>query len=52
MMRLRSVGEVPLGPRLEPPRPWWVKWIVLAIFAASVAVVPVLVWLLGLSASS
>ena len=26
----------PLGPRQEPPRPWWVKWLVLAIFAASV----------------
>ena len=37
----------PLGPRLEPPRPWWVKWIVLAVFAASVAVVPAVKWLLG-----
>jgi hypothetical protein len=26
----------PLGPRLEPPRPWWGKWLVLAVFAASV----------------
>jgi hypothetical protein len=28
----------PLGPRLEP-RPWWFKWMLLAIFAANVAVV-------------
>ena len=36
----------PIGPRLEPPRPWWAKWVVLALFAASVAIVPALVWLL------
>jgi len=24
----------PLGPRLEPPPPWWRKWMLLAIFAA------------------
>jgi hypothetical protein len=35
-----------LGPRLEPPRPWWFKWMLLAIFAASVAVLPALVWML------
>jgi hypothetical protein len=32
----------PLGPRQEPPRPWWVKWVMLALFAASGAVVLVL----------
>lgn len=36
----------PLGPRLEPPRPRWVRWVALAIFAASVAVVTALAWLL------
>jgi hypothetical protein len=34
----------PLGPRLDPPRPWWFKWMLLAIFAASAAMVPTLVW--------
>jgi hypothetical protein len=34
----------PLGPR--PARPWWFKWMLLAIFAASAAVVPVLAWAL------
>jgi hypothetical protein len=46
----RAYGEEaikPLGQRLEPPRPWWVKWVVLAIFAASVAAVPALKWVLG-----
>jgi hypothetical protein len=37
----------PLGPRLEPSRRWWVKWVVLAIFAASAAVVPVVKWAAG-----
>lgn len=37
----------PLAPRLEPPRPWCFKWLLLAIFAASVAIVPALKWLLG-----
>jgi hypothetical protein len=37
----------PLGPRLEPPRSWWVKWVVLAVFAVSVAVLPMIKWLLG-----
>jgi hypothetical protein len=36
-----------LPSRLEPPRPWWVKWVVLAVFLASVAVVSALKWLLG-----
>jgi len=36
----------PLGPRLEPPPPWWRKWIVLTVFAASAAVVSALAWLL------
>jgi hypothetical protein len=35
----------PLGPRLEPPRPWWFRWMLLAIFTASVTVVPTLAWL-------
>jgi hypothetical protein len=37
----------PLAPRLEPPRPWCFKWLLLAIFAASVAIVPALKGLLG-----
>ena len=37
---------MPLGPRVDRPRPWRIKWVVLAIFAASVAVVPTLAWLL------
>jgi hypothetical protein len=37
----------PLGPRLEPPPPWWRKWLILAVFLASVAVLPALKWLLG-----
>lgn len=32
--------------RLEPPRPRWFRWVLLAIFAASVDVVPTLAWLL------
>jgi hypothetical protein len=36
----------PLHPRLEPPRPRWVKWMALAILAASVAGVTALKWLL------
>ena len=36
----------PLWPRLEPPSPWWRKWLALAVFAASVAVVPTIAWLL------
>jgi hypothetical protein len=36
---------MPLDPRLEPPRPWSFKWM-LAIFAASAAMVPTLAWLL------
>jgi hypothetical protein len=36
----------PLGPRLKSPRPWWFKWVLLAIFAASAAAVVTLVWLL------
>lgn len=36
----------PLGPRLEPPRPWWFKWMLPAIFATSAAVVPTLARLL------
>jgi hypothetical protein len=34
----------PIGPRLEPPRSWWVKWVVLAVFAASVAILLALAW--------
>jgi hypothetical protein len=37
----------PPGPGLEPPRPWWFKWVLLAVFAASAALVPTLVWLLA-----
>ncbi len=36
----------PLGPRLEPPPPWWRKWVVLAVFAASVAFDTSVAWLL------
>ena len=32
-------------PRIGPPRPWWHKWMVLAVFAVSIAIVPVAVWL-------
>jgi hypothetical protein len=35
-----------LHSRLAPPRPWWVKWVALAAFLASVVVVPTIVWLL------
>jgi hypothetical protein len=35
----------PLGGRLAPPPPWWRKWLVLAVFAASAAVIPTIVWL-------
>jgi hypothetical protein len=43
----------PLGPRLGlVPRPWWHKWVLLAIFAASAAVVPTLARLLGVSGFS
>jgi hypothetical protein len=35
-----------LGPRLEPPRAWWVKWAMLALFATCAAVAPVLARLL------
>lgn len=34
----------PLAGRLGPPPPWWRKWLVLAVFAASVAVIPAIVW--------
>jgi hypothetical protein len=27
-------------PRIGPPRPWWHKWMILAAFAVSVAIVP------------
>lgn len=27
----------PIGPRLEPPRSWWVKWVVLAVFTPTPA---------------
>jgi hypothetical protein len=39
----------PVGPRLEPPRPWWVKWAALAIFIATLRAVvyPTLKWLFG-----
>jgi len=33
-------------PWLVPPRPWWHRWMILAVFVASVAVVPTMVWLL------
>lgn len=33
-------------PRLGPQRPWWHKWMVVAVFAASTAIVPVAAWLL------
>jgi hypothetical protein len=33
-------------PRIGPPPPWWRKWMVLALFLASAAVVPVVAWLL------
>ena len=33
-------------PRIGPAPPWWRKWVMLALFAASAAVVPLLVWLL------
>ena len=37
----------PLGPRPDAvPRPWWFKWMLLVIFAASAAVMPTLAWLL------
>ena len=36
----------PLRPRLEPPSPRWRKWIVLAVFLASVAFLPTLARLL------
>jgi hypothetical protein len=32
-------------PRLEPRRPWWYRWMILAVFAVSVAIVPLLAWL-------
>jgi hypothetical protein len=38
----------PLGSRLEPSRPWWVKWAVLAVFIATIRVATVtLKWLFG-----
>jgi hypothetical protein len=37
----------PLAGRLEPPPPWWRTWVVLAVFAASVAAIPAIVWLRG-----
>jgi hypothetical protein len=32
-------------PRVGPRRPWWQKWIVLAVFAVSSAILPVGMWL-------
>jgi hypothetical protein len=38
----------PLGPRLEPPRPWWVKRVVLAVFTATIRLtLGTLKWLFG-----
>jgi hypothetical protein len=36
----------PLGPHLEPPPPWWRKWLVLGVFLAGVAFLPTLARLL------
>jgi hypothetical protein len=38
----------PLKGRPPPePRPWWEKWLLLAVAVACLATVPTLKWLLG-----
>jgi hypothetical protein len=33
-------------PRLGLPPPWWRKWMIRAVFVVSVAVVPLVAWVL------